>query len=58
MKMFYSATQGHHMNYFPGLLLMHPYCTWLSSDTSIDTKNDVEMCVTLNQLLQIAEPKP
>lgn len=36
---------GHHLNQFLSLLLMHPLCTWLSSDTSMGTKNGVEVCV-------------
>lgn len=41
----YTVPHGHHLNHLLGLLLMHPLCTWLSSDTSKGIKNRMQVCM-------------
>lgn len=63
IKMLYSATQGHHVNHFPGLLLMHPQVFGYPQIAALIARMKWRTVRTYlvvpdtNQLLQSAEPK-
>lgn len=63
IKMLHSATQGHHLNHFPGLLLMYPHVFGYPQIAALIARmkwRSVRMYPVVpdtNQLLQSAEPK-